>query len=407
MVTLGTLHEKREDGFRAVPTMSNAPAPLANTGGTIARVSNDNTEHFALIQYGKAISYLSERLKSESSIEVALLACILFVCVEFLRGDVEPALKHFQSGMSIAVSLMSNPELHTTEDTTKRVKEHMLPFLNRVELLSSLFGHDAAWEYPVPLLQAVPSGFENLKGARDSFVHLANLSVRLIRYMKFRRYDRLVLPDDIARQAAIQTQLERWALALDEMLLAGKITSKEMDAAMTLRMHQIIASHWLGRCTAPEECASDDTFDQFETAVSLAEVTHGMAGTREPRLALNSSTFLFDMEIVSPLYYVASNCRHPVIRRRAIAVLKQTQRREGLWDSNKAAAVAERIMHHEESKLINLDGSELPAEEDRIHYAQIESEVGTNPKKHGVTFHTKPKGINGPWKIWKEDIILP
>ena len=401
---LGALHEQREMNMRADPVLPASANQAEQSGNDALKAYNDEHEQFALIQYGKAISHLSERLKGDSSIEVALLACILFVCVEFLRGDRDPVVQHFQSGMSIAISLMSNKDLHMTQDTRTRIKEYMMPFLNRIELLSSLFGNDASWEYPVPLFKAVPEDFNSIKEARDSFIHLANLTVRFIRYMKFRRYSRLVLPDDRARQSALHSQLEAWTAAFDRMLLANTITAKELDAVKTLRMHQIIATHWIQRSTEPEECANDKMMDMFDTAVSLVE---GTTVSREREMSSDTPTFLFDMEVVSPLYYVAANCRHPLIRRRSIALLKQMHRREGLWDSNKAAAVAERIMHHEEARLINLDGSELPAEVDRIHYANIESEIGTNPKHHSVTFHTKPKGIDGPWKIWKEDIILP
>jgi hypothetical protein len=146
---------------------------------------------------------------------------------------------------------------------------------------------------------------------------------------------------------------------------------------------------------------------EFETVVGLAEAIQSIAGTSAQRKYMDSSSFLFDMEIVSPLYYVGTKCRHPVIRRRAIQILKGTQRREGLWDSNMAAAVAERIMLLEEANLTTLDGSELPNEEDRIHNAQIKSEPGINPRKHNLCFYTRPKGMDGPWHTWSEQIILP
>ena len=79
---------------------------------------------------------------------------------------------------------------------------------------------------------------------------------------------------------------------------------------------------------------------------------------------------------------------------------------QGLWDSNVAAAVAERVMHIEEANLTFLDGSELPDEKSRIHNSQITSETGTNRTKHDVTFHTKPNGMHGHWKIWKERIVV-
>lgn len=184
--------------------------------------------------------------------------------------------------------------------------------------------------------------------------------------MKDRKYERLVLPDDVSRQTAIINQLQRWSTALDDMLASDHITSRDLDAAKTLRIHQLVCSIWMRRCTVPEECANDLSMADFETAVDLAESIHSVAGTRGQRQDLNSSTFLFDMEIVSPIYFVGVKCRHPQLRRRAINVLAGTWRREGLWDSNMAAAIAQRVMEIEEKNLSTVDGSELPAEEDRM-----------------------------------------
>lgn len=408
MVALGALHEQREQGVKMVPIMPSAgdPGSLEISQPLLKRFDGHN-EQFALAEYNKAITYLSKRMNTESSIEVALLACILFVCIEFLRGDAVPAVKHFMSGMNIALASLSNSGSRTAQASLERIRRQILPFFQRIELLSSLFGNEASWDYPVELVQAVPEEFHDMREARDSIVHLANLSVRFIKYMKYRKYNRLVLPDDISRQTALIRQLDIWASTLDELLLSDMITERDLDAAKTLRIHQVVASMWLRKCTAAEECANDEVTAQFETAVGLAEAIHAIAGTREQRAALNSSTFLFDMEIVSPLYYVATKCRHPVIRRRAITILEGTQRREGLWDSNMAAAIAKRTMEIEEAKLTKLNGSELPAEVDRVHNTQISSEVGTNPKKHDVTFYVKPNGIDGDWKMWHEQIRLP
>ena len=407
MVALGALHEKRENGVRMVPAMfSGAIAALDDDPMQLVKRFPIDGEQFALNQYNKAIMHLSKRLNTESSTEVALLACILFVCIEFLRGDAEPAVKHFKSGMGIALSTLSSSESKHARATVERIREHMLPFFNRIELLSTLFGNDASWDYPIELLDAVPDTFRNMREARDSIVHLANFSVRFIRYMKYRKYERFVLPDDVARQQAILRQYEVWGETLDKLLLSDEMTERELDAAKTLRIHQVVGLMWVRRSTTPEETKNDEEIKQFESAVDLAEAIQSIAGSCEQRQGLNSSTFLFDMEIVSPLYYVSTKCRHPVIRRRAIKILKNTQRREGLWDSNMAAAIAERIMAIEEVNLTSLDGSQLPSEEDRIHNTQIKSEVGTNPKKHDICFYTRPNGVDGAWHMWNEVINL-
>lgn len=205
-----------------------------------------------------------------------------------------------------------------------------------------------------------------MRDARDSIVHLANHSLRFIRYMKYRKFERFIMPDDTARQDALIRQLEVWDEKLDDLLLSEHITSREVDAARTLRIQHIICLNWLRRSTTPEECAHDLNMSAFETVVNLAESIASVAGTRGQRIEMRSSTFLFDMEIVSPIYFVAIKCRHPQLRRRAINVLAGAWRREGLWDSNMAAAIAQRCMEIEERNLSTLDGSELPTEKDRM-----------------------------------------
>lgn len=408
MVALGALHEGREKGIRTVPNLFPGGHPGSEENQMAVIKHPDNTsEQFALNQYNKAIMHLSKRLNGDQSTEVALLACILFVCIEFLRGDAEPAVKHFKSGMGIALATLSNSDSKYARATTERIREHMLPFFNRIELLSTLFGNETSWDYPTELVDAVPATFRTMREARDSIVHLSNISVRFIRYMKYRKYEKFVLPDDLARQDAILRQYEIWGETLDDMLLSDSITSRDLDAAKTLRIHQLVGSLWLKRSTQPDESQNDQGMQDFETIVSLAEAIQSVAGTREQRRSMESSTFLFDMEIVSPLYYVCTKCRHPLIRRRAIKILIGTQRREGLWDSDMAAAIAERIMELEEANMSTLDGSELPPEQDRIHNTQIKSEVGLHPKKHDITFYTRPNGLEGPWRMWSEVITLP
>lgn len=152
IVALGSLHEQRENGARIIPLIGNIERQvnpiLLKTNGAVAKLGDDNP--LAISQYNKAIVHLSKRLQTENSIEVALLACILFVCVEFLRGDPNPAVNHFNSGMNIATSSL-NASGSANNKTVRMVKEQILPFFNRIELLSTLFGNEAQWDYPVKL----------------------------------------------------------------------------------------------------------------------------------------------------------------------------------------------------------------------------------------------------------------
>lgn len=152
IVALGSLHEQRESSpKRMIPLMGHSleAEPLGISMPLPKRRPADENP-MAIAQYNKAISHLSQRLVSEGSVEVTLLACILFICVEFLRGDAFPAVTHFKSGMGIAIASITN-QAASDHSASQRIREHILPFLNRIELLSMLFGNDAPWEYPVAL----------------------------------------------------------------------------------------------------------------------------------------------------------------------------------------------------------------------------------------------------------------
>lgn len=153
IVALGSLHEQREHGAKKMLPLMGHSLEAEPLGISMPLAKNRPGEEnpLAITQYNKAIMHLSKRLKSDASIEVTLLACILFVCVEFLRGDSHPAVNHFRSGMGIAMSTLANKAASGSDASSRRIKEQMMPFFNRIELLSALFGNETSWPYPVPL----------------------------------------------------------------------------------------------------------------------------------------------------------------------------------------------------------------------------------------------------------------
>ncbi|KAK3618232.1 hypothetical protein LTR56_024776 [Elasticomyces elasticus] len=416
MVAVGHLNQRRDVWTKPLPMLKsvflvddqpNVPGLSDRiVVGPTKRKVIDHDDPFALSQYNKAISLLSQRIRDpDAASEIALLACILFVCIEFLRGDVEPAFRHFKSGMGIAKASLTKSSLTKPTLTMELIREGMLPFFNRLEVLAMLFGQAPKHDYHITIDEAVPAHFSTMQDARDSIVHLSNIGLRFIRNMKKGRYARLVLPDDFVRQAVLEREVERWKEALDALILTDTVSLRDLDAAKVLRVHQIILTVWLGSCCHIADSYLDNFMADFEAGVTLGEEIQRNAATIEQRRT-NQPSFLFDMELVSPLYYIAIKCRDPNIRRRAIALLRQTRRREGLWDSNMAAAIAERIAALEEVNLSTLDGSELPAEEDRVHNTEISTMVSENPHEHTLRYYSKAYGLDKEFKVWTERIVL-
>jgi hypothetical protein len=413
LVAVGALNERRDTYLRDVTfTRSIVVDHPQETGATFNCSQQQHNDPFALSQYNKAIAHLSNAMNSASSnaVDTALLVCILFVCVECLRGDYAPALKHFRGGMSIALAAAGKECPNSRAAKMTDIRKRLMPFFNRLELLCQLYGQRPEYEYGIEPSEALPDAFHSIVEARDSIVHLMNISIRLIHHTKFRRYCNEITLDDVVQHNEVVSCLSTWRQLLDDFLATAPPSSHLTEAATILEIQRIATLTWLNRALVPEESAADADIPLYEQAVRLAESLqirdHNQTTVTMSKSTLPASTFLFDMEIVSPLYLVAIKCRDPSIRRRAIAVLRHTVRREGLWDSVKAAAIAERVMQIEEKCLPTLDGSVLPAEGARVANCHIDSGPGLNPSGHKVTFYTMPEGVRGRWHTWDEWVEL-
>jgi hypothetical protein len=120
-------------------------------------------EQFALLHYNKAIAELAARISDpDVPVEVVLLSCILFVCLEFLRGNMHSALEHYQSGMKVILSSSSH-KYAIGPIRLDLIRVNMLPFFCRLTLLFSIFGNEPEAEYFVSLEDAVPKTFATIR----------------------------------------------------------------------------------------------------------------------------------------------------------------------------------------------------------------------------------------------------
>jgi hypothetical protein len=148
------------------------------------------------------------------------------------------------------------------------------------------------------------------------------------------------------KRATLKRNLESWRLAHVEILdMAGR------DNVCLLISFTLI---WImvESSASTDEMQFDRFAAQFKLVVELAENLSSMEGADQD--------FDVDIELVPVLYYVAIKCRHPVIRRRAIALLKACPRREGLWDGTCTARVAQEVLDIEE------DGREAIVDQSNI-----------------------------------------
>lgn len=68
------------------------------------------------------------------------------------------------------------------------------------------------------------------------------------------------------------------------------------------------------------------------------------AAARERYSGSLKLTFTPEIGIVPVLYIIGVKCRHPMVRREVLSILRRQRMREAVWDSISAARVVERVI---------------------------------------------------------------
>jgi cholestenol Delta-isomerase len=155
--------------------------------------------------------------------------------------------------------------------------------------------------------------------------------------------------DSKIQVALIGDQVAVWEKELERHLERNPPPPTQVDSnsamLLTLKLYHATIRSILRAGIDGPETRWDDCIPHFEriTFISAAII----------RLTKTPTQLFVSLEpgIVIPLYASATRCRHPLIRRRAVALLRLANRQEGMWTSVGAAAVAEKIIMIEEENL--------------------------------------------------------
>ena len=146
----------------------------------------------------------------------------------------------------------------------------------------------------------------------------------------------------------LSAQYRQYETAVDALLKDTRIsmTGKDIQGIMLLKLQllttRLILLYGLARATRRPNPSKEYT-SQFGVMIILARaiIRNSNASTigfgREV-----STSYSFDLGVVGPLFLAATQSSDMAIRREAIALLRESQRKEGLWDGALAAEIAER-----------------------------------------------------------------
>jgi len=104
----------------------------------------DANRRIALDHYNKAIKRLTQPDKNQESVDVILVSCLLFVCLELLLENVKGAMVHVHSGVSILEAWQSEKGRvcggrSNLESKSSLIEDHVVPIFHRLKIQVATF----------------------------------------------------------------------------------------------------------------------------------------------------------------------------------------------------------------------------------------------------------------------------
>lgn len=293
----------------------------------------DQPQHFAIGHYNSAIRHIATA--KTQIVDSVLVLCILFTCIEFLRGNTDAAVNHCRSGIEIFNSKPTYPGLSA--------------ILSHLSVFPFFFGETLS-NFPQLVNPFYPTidTLQTLADAQQSLDCLVSRSVRFVRLTDPWRFGTTTRLDAFStlllEQQKLQRDLYSWFHAASELRNEQASITEDTTAFRLLEIKWLVCKVWTSICLCHDEMASDAHQENFERIVELStqeQVARHRSATKSPK-------FIFGMGFSPVLYFVAMKCRYLHTRLAALSLMKTLAcARESSWDSDILYATGLRIIELE------------------------------------------------------------
>lgn len=306
-----------------------------------------------LLYYNRAIQLLVNQEGGDSTERTAitLLVCYLFTCFEHLAGNDVQAMKHVRGGVELSHNVTTYDDARPSGVRTLICQ--VTGQIRRLDMQAATFllnwtpaGIQDALMSQLP---SSDSAFQSLDQAAD---HLQTL---LAWVMRLRNAEQQMSPmvetppsPWSVKDIPGGRQLEVWSNLFENLLQQDSSCETDLETnslISLLRLQHTIIWILLSTYGSGREMDYDNFLPQFQQCVALAG---DIAAAHERYSGSLKPTFTPEVGIVPVLYILGVKCRHPVVRRKVLSILRRRQIREAVWDSISAARVVERVIEIEE-----------------------------------------------------------
>ncbi|KAL4960527.1 Zn(II)2Cys6 transcription factor [Aspergillus stella-maris] len=361
----------------------------------------------ALHWYSRSLHKLQDQIANGvADHAVALVSCVLFICIEILQGNVKAALVlYHQASQLMGLAAM----------TVGKIDPAIMPILQRIGTIAAIV--NGGMPLPDRRLKSVSqyATFRDLAGARAAlYAVVVDWKTFDCDAQRATQESPVSIPDtdpglDLRlRQVDLERRLLFWHEHFSTMpeVVAynrGKNQTKPLFVDMQAHTHGITASLTMTyqsililvrtRLATTESCY-DEYNNDFAAVVSHAPsalaATKSAANGRQP-------PFVFDMGPGMSLLITVVKCRSPSIRRQALRYLRQAPPLQGMYFSHSASDFLAAIVTVEEM------GASCPTDE--LHLANVLAREGRLPKESERVFQLQIAALRMPSGVMRSALV--
>ncbi|KAH0829841.1 hypothetical protein FOPE_10339 [Fonsecaea pedrosoi] len=351
-----------------------------------ALTSITNRKHLqALRYYHKAIvsvRRLAERGHLDDS--VVALSYILFASVEYHHRNVEIAndlMKRCSRILTDNLRLLdTRPSSPASQTVHQLVASYVLKKAVVIATLGSdLSRHQGASNSAGEIFKT-RSSTSSLLEARFQFDRLMNQSYEVIRHADFLPHVEESEPQKmffLSQRLSLLDDLQQWKSSFTAQ---RSQTTLELESVL---IHSYLLTYWavcyisVGACLSPHQMAFDEYMGHFAEIVE-----HAMFCLRQAADSTKVHSLLLSLEpgLIPPLYFCATKCRDPSLRRAALRLIRQAPKQEDSWAFVAPDRVVAKVISIEEGEhLVSCTedspqphpASVLPPEERRFAFVSV------------------------------------
>ncbi|KAL5000094.1 hypothetical protein BDV10DRAFT_163340 [Aspergillus recurvatus] len=322
----------------------------------------------ALGWYSRSLSKIQSGIaRGNLNVQVALVSCVLFICIEMVQGRAEEALGLYGQGVQLIHGLRAKARYAAQSASDADFLETtIVPLFVRlgtaalgisgVPICDLFSGLDSQHRYL----------FGSLEDARDALIPLA-AEVQIFRRDTGRNpfipgpQGEPVIPLSSEAEVALaraererlQERLNAWFSAYTALTTQPQ-SAKNIPSAATSNISSSIRailltfhatlSTILATSLSQTACTYDEHLSAYRTIIEQATIA--LESLRKPDGT--QPVFTFELGVGLPLFWTALTCREPGIRREALGLLRIAPQMQGFSKAQVGLALAGRIMQLEE-----------------------------------------------------------